>query len=162
MRHLRKSRGGSAIYQGQGSIDITAACRSVLMVGMGHDQPVMAHAKCNLAKLGPSLAYSIKNGRFKWGGQVSTTAEDLAAEPDSPEKRAALDVAVEFLREALSQGRVASQDLRKQAKELGIADRTLARAKKKVGAKAKQDGGHWCMWCVYCHVYAYWREPALT
>jgi len=143
VRHLRKSRGGAAIYQGQGSIDITAACRSVLMVGIDNGTTVMAHAKCNLAPLGPSLSYKIEDSCFKWIGKVKTTAEDLAAEPDDSDTRRAVDEAMDFLREALANGPVLSNDLEEQAAKLGISNRTLRRAKPRAGVKARQQGGHW-------------------
>ena len=39
VRHLTKSGKERPIYRGLGSIDITAACRSVLLVGADPDQP---------------------------------------------------------------------------------------------------------------------------
>ncbi len=143
LRHLRKSRGGAAIYQGLGSIDITAACRSVLMVGTDSGRQVVAQAKCNLAKLGSSLAYSIDKGRFRWLGQVSATAEDLAAEPDDRDTRGALTEAMDFLREALGKGPLPSADLEEAAKEAGISERTLRRARRRLGARARLKGGRW-------------------
>ena len=143
VRHLRKSRGGAAIYQGLGSIDITAACRSVLMVGKDHDQRVMAHAKCNLASFGSSLAYDIEDGRFKWIGKVRTTAEDLAAEPDDQDTRNALEEALDFLEERLRNGPVPSADLDMAAKEADISERTLKRARRKRGVRAKQIDKCW-------------------
>ena len=62
IRHLSKGTREKAIYRGLGSIDITAACRSVLMVGLDPEDDnrrIIAHAKCNLAQLGPSLSYTI-------------------------------------------------------------------------------------------------------
>jgi RecA-family ATPase len=52
VRHLAKGNRDKAIYRGLGSIDFTAACRSVLMVGFDPndgDKRVVAHGKSNLA-----------------------------------------------------------------------------------------------------------------
>lgn len=80
VRHLAKGTRDKAIYRGLGSIDFTAACRSVLMVGFDpndSDKRVVAHGKSNLAAPGPSLAYTLKGGRFAWAGRSSLSAEDL-------------------------------------------------------------------------------------
>ena len=55
----------------------------------------------------------------------------------------------EFLSDVLSQGRVAAKEVKKQAKEAGIKDRTLANAKRKLGVKSARDGfgrGSTCFW----------------
>ncbi len=143
VRHLRKSRGGQAIYQGQGSIDITAAARSVLMVGDRNGVGVMAHAKCNLARLGASLSYEKGDNGFRWLGEVSVTAYDLAAEHDDRDARTALEEAKDFLREVLANGRVPSKELIEQADQLGISKRTLRRARSDLGVRAEQVGNQW-------------------
>lgn len=107
VRHLKKgSGGGKALYQGLGSIDYTAAARSVLMVGINKDgKRVMAHVKSNLAKQGATLAYELRdNGSFQWLGTDQTTAEELVAEPEDPEVRSARQEAREWLCERLAGG----------------------------------------------------------
>jgi hypothetical protein len=62
VRHLRKARGSRSIYAGQGSIDFTAAPRSVLLAGWGAEgeaERALVHIKSNLAGAGPTLAYRI-------------------------------------------------------------------------------------------------------
>ena len=54
MRHLNKPRGTRSIYAGQGSIDFTAAARSVLLAGCGADddaERAPVQIKSNLATL---------------------------------------------------------------------------------------------------------------
>jgi hypothetical protein len=78
------------MYRGLGSIDFTAACRSVLMVGFDPDDAdtrVVAHAKSNLEKMGPSQSYTIKAGRFAWAGRSSLSAEDLSGPPPDADQR---------------------------------------------------------------------------
>ena len=62
VRHIGKARREKALYAGLGSIDITAAMRSVVFLGQDPDQDsrrILAQSKANNAKLGPSLAYRI-------------------------------------------------------------------------------------------------------
>lgn len=75
VRHLRKAgtqgRQGRSIYDGIGSIDFTAAARSVLQVGQLKDgSTYMAHIKHNLSAEGRALGYRVNEGHFEWSGQV--------------------------------------------------------------------------------------------
>lgn len=72
LRHLRKGGSDKAIYRGQGSIDFTAAARSVLLAGKDPEDPTraaVAHIKSNLASTGSSQGYQIREGRFFWLGE---------------------------------------------------------------------------------------------
>ncbi|MCH7681797.1 AAA family ATPase, partial [candidate division KSB1 bacterium] len=60
VRHLTKGGKTKGIYRGLGSIDITAACRSVLLVGCDANNPNergVVHIKSNLAKLAAPIGY---------------------------------------------------------------------------------------------------------
>src|SRR5579864_7045566 len=55
VRHITKSKGGRAIYAGQGSIDFTATARSVLLAGSSAQDPgehALLHIK---SVLGPAI-----------------------------------------------------------------------------------------------------------
>ncbi|MEE8253605.1 MAG: hypothetical protein V3R17_06695 [Hyphomicrobium sp.] len=56
---------------------------------------------------------------------------------------AAREDAEEFLREALANGPVPATQLQGEAKDLGIAQRTLDRAKGRVGVRSRRREGHW-------------------
>ena len=57
VRHLRKAQGGKAIYSGMGSIDFTAAARSVIQVDETKSGTrYLYHAKHNLTPKGDNLA----------------------------------------------------------------------------------------------------------
>jgi hypothetical protein len=69
VRHLTKGSRDKSIYRGQGNVDITAACRSCLLAGIDptdatKERKVLIHIKSNLARLGPSLSFSIEKGCF--------------------------------------------------------------------------------------------------
>ena len=65
--------------------------------------------------------------------------------PASDEERGAQAEAVEFLRDLLADGPVASNDVKRQSREAGISERTLWRAKSQIGVIATKQGmeGGW-------------------
>src|SRR5262245_3489912 len=146
VRHVTKGSREKALYRGLGSIDITAACRSVLMVGRdpdSDDRRIVAHVKSNLAPLGPSLSYTIKDGKFEWSGEAPFTAEDLCRGAEDTATRSALKEAKDFLHEVLKKGPVLHQEVLRQAKEQGIAERTLMRAKRSLQVRSKKSEKSW-------------------
>jgi DNA repair protein RadA/Sms len=143
VRHLTKGGKDRAIYRGIGSIDFTAACRSVLLVGSDPDDPnrrAMVQIKNNLAPMGCSIGYEIRDGKFFWTGTSNLTAGRILALASDEEKNSALHNAEEFLREALSEGPRTSKEVQKEAREAGIAEITLSRAKQSLGVKARKEG----------------------
>lgn len=146
IRHLVKST-ARAVYKGAGSIDFLAACRSAFVFGENPDTPgefVMAHVKSSLAPKAASLSYSIIQGRFLWGGESPIMAERLVVTPATGDEATEKGEAEAFLREILSEGPLASSEVKKQAREVGVSERTLWRAKTSIRVKANKDGrGGW-------------------
>jgi AAA domain len=107
VRHLKKARGGKAIYQGLGSIDFTGAARSELLVEYDEDAgvPVMSHIKCNVGPLGPSLAYKIDAEGFQWLGPVDVTGDELLEEPEERAARGLRNEAKGLMLKALGEAR---------------------------------------------------------
>ena len=75
--HLNKAAGTQSTYRGLGSIDITAAVRSLLFIGKLKDSPttrVLIHEKSSLAPPGQSLAFSLGDEKgFEWIGAYDIT-----------------------------------------------------------------------------------------
>jgi hypothetical protein len=145
VRHLAKGTRDKAIYRGLGSIDFTAACRSVLMVGFDPNDAskrVVAHAKSNLAAPGPSLAYTLKGGRFAWAGRSPLSAEDLGPPPDADQRRAR-EEARDFLVQTLADGPKPQLEVQAEAAKIHISIASLRRAKGDLGVKAKKTPDHW-------------------
>lgn len=145
IRHVRKAGAGRAIHAGIGSIDFAAAVRSLVLVGRDPEQEgvrVMAHAKCSTGPEGPSLAFEIRDGRFHWLGRTNVRAEDLCREP-GPGHEGSIDDAQGFLRVELATGPVRVPEVIKAARAAGIAERTLKRAKKRLGVFSRKVGGEW-------------------
>jgi putative DNA primase/helicase len=160
VRHLNKASSSNSVYRGGGSIGIIGAARSALLIAKNpenENQRILAGIKSNLAPLPPSLSYTIENvdgvPKIVWGGVTSHTADSLLAIPSSPEERSATEDAADFLKDALSGGAVDSKEMMRQARQAGIAERTLHRAKKVLGVTSKRDAfgraGKW-LWCLDC------------
>ena len=85
--HLNKAAGTQSTYRGLGSIDITAAVRSLLFIGKLKDSPttrVLIHEKSSLAPPGQSLAFSLGDEKgFEWIGAYDITADELLAGTDT-------------------------------------------------------------------------------
>jgi hypothetical protein len=150
IRHLTKGSRGKSIYRGVGSIDLTAAARSVLLVGAdpniqepGVTKSVLLHIKHNLTGKGQTLGFEIREGVFFWTGKSDATAGEVLAPEPSPEEASSMGEALIFLQEALGDGPVKSLVIDGQRCALGISERTLKRAKKQLGVKAVKRGEAW-------------------
>lgn len=144
LRHLTKADNDKAIFRGLGSVDISAAVRSIVQVGYHPDNPeqrVMTHEKHNLSKRGASLLYSlVDDGKgvplLRWDGECDLTARDLvrpAAKPGRPNN--AITEATALVREFLSAGPMPWRALEEAALAREIKDTTLRRAVKELAIK---------------------------
>jgi len=151
IRHLNKSTAGDPINRGGGSIGIIGAARSGLLLATDPQQSevrVLASVKSNLGPPPQSLSFRVETfdgvPLVEWLGGSDHTAESLLAAPPPPEDRNAKQEAVEFLSEELRDGQREATQLMQSAKKLGIAERTLKRAKGDLGVKsARGDGKKW-------------------
>jgi putative DNA primase/helicase len=160
--HLNKSTGLAPLARLGGSSAFGNFARSVLLLdrdpddpaGEEGDQRVLAHVKCNVAPHAPSLLYRVEPILLPAEAnqpEVETSRLELLGESKhngrallsiaSDEDRLAIDEAIEFLRGELSDGqRYQAGDIFKAARQLGIADRTLKRARKNLGVETKKAG----------------------
>jgi hypothetical protein len=153
IRHLSKSLQSQDLYRGMGSIDFTAAARSVIAVGLDPDDKhrhVMVHLKSSLAEVGVSLAFSLSQGQFSWMGKSELTASDLLGPQRSNDNRAKFEQAQTFILDELKDGNpIASTELSKKAAAQGIATKTFNRArgalKKTHGLRTDRTNGIWIM-----------------
>lgn len=145
VRHLNKYRGaGDPARAGIGSVDWRAAVRSELLVGPDPGDPaqrVVAHSKCNLAPLGCSYSYEIRDDGFFWLGKSNFTASEvLNAEVTTSEDRSSMTDTEDFLRQVLADGRKESKQVIKEAVDAGIPMITLRRTQKRLGIRAVRVG----------------------
>jgi RecA-family ATPase len=166
VRHLSKALQPRAIYRGLGSIDFTAAARSVILVGeepsaegagggtnaSGAERRVLAHSKSSLAPKGASLVFELRDGQFSWRGQSPVTADDMAKGLQPRARRdAEVQKAEAWLSAYLRPGPRLAHEGYTTALALGISTRTLMRAKKALGVYSKKAGGIW-----------YWLSPCAS
>ena len=160
--HLSKAQGMQPLQRLSGSGAFGNAARSVLLLDRDPDDPdgeqgrrrVLAHVKSNDGPEMPSLLYEIRpivlpatdgapeveTSRLELLGESPHNGRALLTTP-SEEERSALDEATEFLRSELDDWqRHAADEIIKAARKLGIADRTLKRARKTIGAKTEKAG----------------------
>ena len=148
--HLNKAVGTQSTYRGLGSIDITAAVRSLLFIGKLKDSPttrVLIHEKSSLAPPGQSLAFSLGDEKgFEWIGAYDITADELLAGTDTAKTESKTAQAQMLILELLADGkRMPSAELEKAVNERGISSRTMRTAKSRIGDRlvTEKDGTAW-------------------
>jgi hypothetical protein len=160
--HLNKSESTKVVTRICASVGFHNAARSVLLVGpdpadrVGPTR-VLVHAKCNLAPLAPALRFRIEGRELVTDGATITTSAiawcgeatgvssaEVLGTPDA-EKESTLAEAVAWLRDALAVGPVEAGTLFELANAVGIAERTLQRARPRIGATTRKEtfSGSW-------------------
>jgi hypothetical protein len=158
--HLNKTQGLTPLARLGGSGGFGNAARSVLLLDRDPDDPagdggnrrVLAHIKCNVAPLAPSLLYQVAPIVLPADGaapMVETSRLELVGESvhdgrsllGSEDERSAIQEAEEFLRDYLSDGaRQPAAEIYREAAKLRIADTTLKRARRKLGVETEKAG----------------------
>ena len=140
--HLNKSAGPAA-YRTSGSIAFTAASRAVYAVGKDKADPsrrLVVPIKANLAPDASGLAYRVRTQGgapvVEWEPDpVAVGADELLAPAVRDQAPTETDEAVEFLRDALRDGPRKAKDVTREAREAGIGDKALRRARERMGIK---------------------------
>jgi RecA-family ATPase len=149
--HMNKSGGTKGVYRGLGSIDITAAARSVLLVARVKTDPeirVMAQIKNSLAREGDSMAFEIhENSLVRWIGKYDISADELLCSSALPEDSGRLSETAAQLRKLLQNNMLACTEVYAQLNEAGFSMRTIDRAKKMLNIKSikRTDGWYWSL-----------------
>jgi hypothetical protein len=151
--HLNKAPTGDIFARVGGSVGLTGAARSILLMTADPDAEdddcarVLSHAKSNIGRMASALRVRIES-RVVAGpdGQDIPTAravpgaeaphirvDDVLSAPEDDETRSARDEAMEWLRSELADGERESRAIRRAAAAEGIAPRTLARARRRLG-----------------------------
>jgi hypothetical protein len=167
--HLNKGMSTDPLRRISGSGGFGNAARSVLLLARDPDDPngeegtrrVLAHVKSNVAPLASSLSYEIKSivlparddfpevetARIDGAGESSYSGRDLLGSAEGEGEDSAVDQACEFLREELGGledlGNVPRRvrEVKTAARDAGISERTLERAKAKMGVRSEKVGG---------------------
>lgn len=157
--HLNKAAGLDAAQRIGGSVGLPAAARSVLLLARDPDDPageqgssrVLAHVKCNVAPLAPSLLFEIEpilipatgtepdveTSRIVELGICDYTGSELLGSTQNSGSK--LEEAQEFLREQLFEPRP-SRQVKEAADAAGITAKTLRRAREQLGVEEVREG----------------------
>jgi hypothetical protein len=139
VHHARKDSGGKAQHRAMGSADMANGVRSQIMVDQNADgQTILVHSKANWSRKGPTLLYTVDpdRGTLVWGGQWNGPVDGIVTvRPKGHARR--------FLVGALAGGPVAAVQLINMARDQGISERTLQRAKQGLVVSRKLGGGEW-------------------
>jgi hypothetical protein len=147
--HLTKDSQRRAIHRAGGSVGFVGAARVVLAVGKDPDDDarrLLVPVKTNVSSPPATLAYRLVESapgaaRVAWepdpvAGIEADALLGVAAAEDREERRDADDL----LHELLAGGEQLSTELFKAAKANGVSERTLYRAKRRLGIKARHVG----------------------
>lgn len=146
VRHLNKLNGGPALYRGGGSIGITGAARSALVVGENPAEPkqlILAPVKCNLSAMPPALTYSVctaDNGAavVGWGEETTLTADDILGNPRRTQTVAG--ECAELIRGLLADGPKPAEDMEGELKANGYSGNAIREGRKAAKVKAVRQG----------------------
>jgi hypothetical protein len=169
--HPNKNTQQRAAYRMSGSQAFRNACRLVLVIGPDPEDAtgerlIVVGEKSNIGELAPPLAFRKRVLAYPIDGLTIDAVSldfDLAQDLDrrtytadyvlsgagAPDTLAEIDAAKEFLAHALSTAgeRVPTRHVEKDAAALGIATRTLDRARHALKVRAeKQSDGSWALW----------------
>ncbi len=163
IKHLNKNAGASGTNRISGSVGWGNAARSVLAVGLDPDdiaedprakRRVLAVVKLNVGVPACSQAFRLAsepgdaNGpaHVAWLGPSELAAGRLLCGQLNEEEHEERDAAIEFLRERLAEGaEVPSAAVLSEARKRGLSHRTLTRARKACGVKAKKTQDGWVL-----------------
>lgn len=142
-----------------GSIAFTAVARIVLVAAKvkneeGQDRRILARGKSNIGPDDGGFEYAIAQvealpgieaSRIEWGAPVEGSARELLTDPtEDTEAGNAQDTAAEFLRHLLREGISGVKYIEAEAKEAGLAWRTVRRASDTLGVlKRKGSEGRY-------------------
>lgn len=148
--HLTKAQSDKKLYRGLGSIDIAAIARSVLMIARDKYDSEMRYmfpVKSSLAPFGSAIGFGFNETKgFYWTGKCDIDYGDY---DEGIRISASKEKQAEFcIVEQLKNGPATGKDVYSAASEMGISERTVQSAKKKLGVESFRKGDSW-----------YWRLP---
>lgn len=160
--HLNKREGSSAMDRINGSGAFVAAARACWLVAKDKDEPrhrVFVPIKNNLAAEQDGLKFEIEGfdvpasggviptSRLMWlPDRVTKTADEVLSGTEKTDEKGVLNDAMDFIYGLLETGAKPAREIFEAAEEAGYAEKTVYRAKKKLGISAikrKGKGGGW-------------------
>ena len=165
--YTKGTQGRDPIERVTGSIAFGAVPRIIMGAAKvlredGGLERILVRAKSNIGPDGGGYAYTLDQVELKahpglfasavvWGPPLDGSAQNLLSSAEATGDAAAstaLSEAENFLRVELAGGRVSSKELGARARDAGISDRTLKRAKQALGIKATREGATGAWYCI--------------
>ena len=152
VRHIGKSKGmGEARNAGLGGVAWRASARSNPLIGKNPEndrERAIVQTKTNLMAESPqAIGYVITGDGLQWTGPSHLTAAQMLSfkQQENHDERTAREIAVDFLREHLRNGQLEAKEVQKAAKDAGITEGVLTRARYQVCKKPQKAGfsGGW-------------------
>lgn len=151
--HFSKGTSGKdPVDRVTGSLAYGALARVVLATAKLKDGPgrILARAKSNIGIDTGGFHYDLVQeeldrypgvhaSRLLWGEPIEGSALKLLADAEAhDEERSATDEAEEFLHHLLADGAMKARDVQKEARQAGISDKSLRRARERLKIKPKK------------------------
>lgn len=145
--HLNKKNGSNDLYRGLGSIDLTAAARSVIQVEKdtyNDEIRTVKHIKSSLAPRGSDSYFIIDDfGRVKWGEFDRIDSKDKIEDQTIERPPTKQEIAVNLIKEILAQGPMEAVIVNNILQKTGIGERTIKIAKKMIAVASFKKNGKW-------------------
>ena len=147
IEHLNKMKGMKAISRGLGSMDITGAARSVLLLAKpkAKDPEVyLAPVTSNLTALSPTLVFTVEDNRMFLEGTSDMTADALLESTKAEYTQSKLEAAKEVLAGLFSHGTdIPAEKVYNFMRFQDVSKRTVDSAKKELGIKSVKTKDCW-------------------
>lgn len=143
--HMNKGVAGKNLYRSLGSIDIVAIARSVLMITRDEEEPCVRYVfpiKSSLAPEGEAIGFRLGDAQgFKWLGKckINSSVTNSALTTITSKK----DLAKRYIEELLCEGDCSSRSIMEKMAQLGIAERTVNKARKEMDIKVYKRQNCW-------------------
>lgn len=118
--------GVNQIYRMLGSIDLGGIARSIISVSKGKNENLFIHSKSNLAERGKTLAFRLVDEKIEWLGERDYIEENEVIENKIQTPR---EIARETILECLEDKALKYNEIVNIAREKGISEKTLERAR---------------------------------
>lgn len=149
IEHLNKMKGMKAISRGLGSMDITGAARSVLLLAKPNPKEAnvfLAPVKSNLTALSPTLVFTVEDNCMFFEGTADMTADELLESTKGEYTQSKLEFVKEMLAGLFASGvDIPADKVYTFMKFQDVSKRTVDSAKKDLGIKSvkREDGWYW-------------------
>lgn len=144
--HMNKMQKTRSLYRGLGSIDITAAARSVLLIARDPSHPenrVITQIKNSLAPAGEPVAFTLDaDSKVQWLGKYEITLDEMLSGENRNYKPR--DKAADLIRGMFQEREtVSARSVIEAAEKAGISITSLKRARDQLGIHAFRDNKQW-------------------